>query len=70
MCRLYFVLCKRYGPRYGNARLTISAWLWKRELEGKGYFFRGVVDDYFLCFRDQEDHCLKQYLRETANTGD
>jgi hypothetical protein len=63
MRRLYFALCKRYGPH----GLTLSAWLWKRELEGKGYFWRGVVDDYFLCFRDQSDHCESQFLRETAH---
>ncbi len=65
MCRLYFRLCKRYGPD----GLTISAWLWRRELDGKGCFWRSVVDDYFLCFRDQSDHCEKQYMRETANPG-
>lgn len=62
MCRLYFRFCKRCWP----GGLTVSAWLWKRELEGKGHFLRECVDDYFLCYRDQEDHCETQYYRETS----
>lgn len=63
VCRLYFALCKRIGPR----KLTISAWLWARELEGRGYFLRELVDDAFLCFRGDVDHCKSQFLRETAH---
>jgi hypothetical protein len=60
ICKLYLRACRSWGP----GRLTISAWLWKRELEGRGSFLRGVVDDWFLAFRDQVDHCQTCFLRE------
>ena len=61
MRRLYFLACKRFGPR----KLTLSAWLWAREMEGRGHFLRELIDDAFLVWRGEEDHCAKQYLRET-----
>lgn len=61
VCAAYVRLCKHVGPR----GLTLSAWLWARELEGKGYFWREFVDDSFECFFDQYDHCMRSYERET-----
>jgi hypothetical protein len=67
VCRLYVKACRRWGPRIDGRRVTVSAWLWKREIDGGGYFWREFVDDTFLCFKDEVDHCMNQYLRETAN---
>lgn len=61
VCRFYLVICRRFGPR----GLTVSAWLWARELEGKGHFWREFVDDTFMCFFDQYDHCMRCFERET-----
>jgi hypothetical protein len=60
--KLYARICRKWGPR----GMTLSAWLWARELEGKGYFLRELVDDTFMCFFDQYDHCAESYRRETA----
>jgi 7-cyano-7-deazaguanine synthase in queuosine biosynthesis len=48
--------------------MTVSAWLWARELEGGGCFWREFIDDTFLCFKDEEDHCMRCYQRETRKT--
>jgi hypothetical protein len=60
--RLYFAICKRWGPE----GMTLSAWAYQREIDGRGYLLREFIDDFFLCFLDQEDHCFRQYLRETT----
>jgi hypothetical protein len=62
VCKLYVRLCKRFGP----CNLTISAWAWKRELEGRGYLLRELIDDAFLVWRGEDDHCRTRYERETA----
>lgn len=62
VCRFYKAFCRRYGPR----RMTVSAWLYARELEGCGYFLREFIDDHFLVFHDQDDHCRKAYEKEIA----
>jgi hypothetical protein len=64
ICKLYVRICRRIGP----CHMTVSAWAWQRELDGRGYLLRELIDDFFLCFRDEEDHCLTHYLRETAST--
>lgn len=60
-CRLYLWACRKWGP----GGLTISAYAWKREQEGRGHHLREFIDDTFLCFFDQEDHCERQFNRET-----
>lgn len=45
--------------------LTVSAWLWVREQEGAGCVWREFVDDFFLCFFDQDEHCRHSYEHET-----
>jgi hypothetical protein len=67
-CRLYCWACTKVGPRINGRRVTFSAWLWARELAGKGHFWREFVDDSFLCFKDEEDHCMRCYQRETRKT--
>jgi hypothetical protein len=64
VCRLYRWACRKWGPR----GMTVSAWLWARELEGGGCFWREFIDDTFLCFKDEEDHCMRCYQRETRKT--
>lgn len=61
ICRLYKAVCRVCGPR----KLTISAWLWVREQEGMGCFWREMVDDWFLVWRGQTDHCRCSYERES-----
>lgn len=64
VCRIYRWLCKRFGP----CHLTFSAWAWKRERDGRGYLLRELIDDAFLVWRDEEDHCASCFQRETAPT--
>jgi hypothetical protein len=66
LCRVYLAICKRCGPRRLGKRLTVSAWLWIREKEGGGWFWRTVVDDWFLIYRGQDEHCKNCFQRETA----
>lgn len=62
VCRIYKAICRRIGPR----KMTISAWLWIREQEGHGWLLRQIVDDWFLIYRIEDEHCKKSYERETA----
>lgn len=61
VCRMYRALCRVIGPR----KLTISAWLWIREQEGAGWFWRAVIDDWFLIYRSQDEHCKTCFEHET-----
>jgi hypothetical protein len=61
ICKLYRRVCRVIGPR----KLTVSAWLWAREQEGSLHFWRAIVDDWFLIYRIEEDHCRKSFERET-----
>lgn len=70
VCRVYIWLCKRVGPRIGSRRVPFSAWAWQRELDGRGYLLRELIDDAFLVWKSEEDHCQQQFQRETRVTHD
>jgi hypothetical protein len=67
ICKVYLRICRKWGPRHGAKRLTVSAWLWRREIDTGRYLLRQLVDDWFMVFRDQPDHCATCFLRESAN---
>ena len=62
--RLYFSLCKRFGPGGG---LTLSAYAWRLHIEGNSWW-ADRLDGAFLFWRGDRDHCRRQFQRETAPT--
>ena len=64
MRRLYYLACKRFGPR----KLTLSAYAWARFKETGNSYWRDRIDGVALFFRSERDHCQGQFQREMRVT--
>jgi hypothetical protein len=69
VCKVYRLLCRKWGPRIDGRRVTFSGAAFVRAREGRP-FWRDRIDGFFLLFFGQHRHCRHHYRRETRSTTD
>lgn len=69
VCKVYRLLCRKWGPRIDGRRATVSTWAFWRATDGHPWL-RNRIDGFCLLVFGQHRHCRHHYRRETRSTTD